>query len=341
MSLDNIKILQDKKVKEAIKLIDKSPKQILLVIDKKNCLVGTITDGDIRRGILKGFSLEECVDNIMNKNPIVGNINETKEELLYKFKENNIHQIPLVDSNNNIIGIEYVDDFSNIENKETTIVIMAGGLGRRLRPLTEKTPKSLLRIHNIPIVQIIIERFRGYGFNNFIISVNYKAKMIESYLKDGRNLGVNISYIKEKKKLGTAGALSLLKNKVTKDFFIINGDVLTNINFNSLIKYHQEEVADATMCTKEYDFEVPYGIIQHKENNILNIEEKPIYSFFINAGVYILSSSILKYIPNNEFYNMTDLFRILIKKKRKVISFPIRECWVDIGSKKDYEKVNQ
>lgn len=215
---------------------------------------------------------------------------------------------------------------------------MVGGLGTRLRPLTENTPKPMLKVGDRPILQTIVEKFVSYGFFNIIMCVNYKSKIIQDYFGDGSSFGANITYVLEEKRMGTAGALGLLDEKPQESFFVMNGDLLTNINFEHLLNFHEENNSLATMCVREYDFEVPFGVVDIENTKICSIKEKPIQKFFVNAGIYMLSPSAIDIIPKNEFFDMPTLFEGLIEKEQNVVSFPIREYWLDIGRIEELEK---
>ena len=217
---------------------------------------------------------------------------------------------------------------------------MVGGLGSRLRPLTETTPKPMLKVGNKPILQTIVEKFAEYGFSDIIMCVNYKSNIIQDYFGDGSAFGVSIEYILEEQRMGTAGALSLLTSSPHEPFFVMNGDLLTNVNFEHLLDYHINQHALATMCVREYDFQVPYGVVNVEGNLIRSIVEKPIHKFFVSAGIYMLSPEVIDYIPKNEFYDMPTLFEALMNKDQRTISFPIREYWLDIGRMEEYERAN-
>ena len=215
---------------------------------------------------------------------------------------------------------------------------MAGGLGTRLRPLTQDTPKPLLKVGDKPILQTIIESFAKYGFEDIVISVNYKSHMIKDYFGDGSQFGVKISYIDEDKRLGTAGALSLLNDKPKEPFFVMNGDLLTNVNFEKFLDFHTFENSIASMAIREHEFQIPYGVIQTNGAKITDIKEKPIQKFFVNSGIYILSPQTLDYIPKDEFFDMPTLFNKLIEDNKNVLSFPIHEYWLDIGRMEELQK---
>ena len=270
---------------DVLKIIDISATQLALVVDKNDKLIGTISDGDIRRAILNGISLTGSIENVYFKTPTVANINDSRDEIINICTTKKIHQIPVIDNDENIIGLEILDELIKKDTKTNRVVLMVGGLGTRLRPLTDKTPKPMLHVGGKPILQTIVEKFASYGFVNIIMCVNYKSNVIQDYFGDGNNLGVNIEYILEDKRMGTAGALSLIKNKLNEAFFVMNGDLLTNVNFEHLFTSHVQENSMATMCVREYDFQVPYGVVNIADKKVSSIIEKPIYNFFVSAEI--------------------------------------------------------
>ncbi|MEA3353986.1 MAG: nucleotidyltransferase family protein [Campylobacterota bacterium] len=337
----DITVFKNQSIKEALKVIDKGAMKISIVLDEDKKVIGTLTDGDIRRGLLNDLDLNSPIKNLYFKEPTLANINDSKESIIQKALSKKLYQIPIVDNEGRLVDIEDLATLLKKNTRRNKVILMAGGLGTRLRPLTESTPKPLLKVGNKPILETIIENFAKYGFINITISVNYKADMIKEYFKDGSKLGVNIEYIEETKRLGTAGALSLLKNKPQEPFFVMNADLLTNVNFSHLLDFHSFENSIATMCVREYDFQVPYGVIETNGSKITSIKEKPIQNFFVNAGIYVLSPKVFDFIPDNEFYDMPTLFETLIEKNLKSISFPIHEYWLDIGRIDEFNKANQ
>ena len=328
-------------IKQALQIIDGGAIQIALVVDKDEKLLGTVTDGDIRRGLLNNLSLTDSIETIIFKTPTICSIEDTKEKILEIALAKKLHQIPIVDKDGRLIGIKEIDELLKPEYKSNRVVLMVGGLGTRLRPLTDHTPKPMLKVGNKPILETIILNFKKYGFVNIILCVSYKSEIIEEYFKDGSEFGVNIEYVHENKRMGTAGALSLVKEKLNESFFVMNGDLLTNINFENMMEYHLSNNSVATMGVREYDFQVPYGVVKTDGINIVSIEEKPVHQFFVSGGVYVLNSAVLEYIPEDEFYDMPTLFEKLIEEKEKSISFPIHEYWLDIGRIDEYEKANR
>ena len=334
----DILLTKDSTIKEALSVIDKGAMRIAIVLDTNEKVVGTLSDGDIRRGLLNGLTLDSSIESLYFKEPTLANVNDSKELIIQKALRKQIYQIPIVDDAGKLVKIEELSNLLKTNAKHNRVILMAGGLGTRLRPLTQDVPKPLLKVGNKPILETIIENFAKYGFVNITISVNYKADMIKEYFGDGSALGVNIDYIEETKRLGTAGALSLMQERPQEPFFVMNADLLTNVNFEHLLDFHLMERSVATMCVREYDYQVPYGVIETQGSRIVSIEEKPIHKFFVNAGIYILSPQVFEYIPKNEFYDMPTLFDDIIKDKLTTVSFPIHEYWLDIGRMSDFEQ---
>ena len=324
----------------ALQIIEKSSLQIALVVDDNRTLLGTITDGDVRRAILRNVSLGNCAEEIMQKSPVTLRTHASNEEILNLMKKYEIRQIPILDDDNRVVDLKVLMHMVKPEESEFSVVIMAGGLGTRLRPLTDECPKPLLKIGNKPLLETIIENLRDSGFRKFYITVNYKAEMISNYFADGRQWDISITYIKEKKPLGTAGALSLLPEKPIKPVLVMNGDLLTKVNFNQLLVFHHETKAAATMCVRQYDFEVPYGVVKADKHQFMKLDEKPMQRFFVNAGIYVLSPEIFEFFPYNEYLDMTTLFNLLIQQNREAVIFPIHEYWMDIGKISDYKIAN-
>ena len=323
---------------KAIEIIDASSSGAVLVVSDENHLLGTVTDGDIRRGILKGISLEEPVSCIMNCNPIFTRKDNNNAFNIMRRKQ--INQIPILDNENRVIGVEIISDFIASENKDNWVILMAGGLGTRLHPLTMDCPKPLLKVGNKPILETIIQGFVDYGFSKFFISVNYKSEMIEDYFLDGSKWGIEINYLKEQERLGTAGALSLLPERPSKPIIIMNGDLLTKVNYQQLLGFHLEHNASATMCVREYKYQIPYGVVQLDKHRLTTIVEKPFQQFFVSAGVYVLDPAVIDLIQPSEYLDMPTLFQNLVQKNISTAAFPIREYWLDIGRIGDYEKAN-
>ncbi|MDD2384942.1 MAG: nucleotidyltransferase family protein [Sulfurospirillaceae bacterium] len=340
-NIQNIKLNKNSLIKEALQIIDNGAIQIALVVDENDKLLGTLTDGDIRRGLLRGLDLDSSIESIMFTTPTIAKISDTKEEILKIALVKKLHQIPIIDDSGKILGIQELEELIKPKYKTNQVVLMVGGLGTRLRPLTDKTPKPMLKVGNKPILQTIVEKFAEYGYINITMCVNYKSHIIQDYFGDGSEFGVNIEYVFEGQRMGTAGALSLLKEKPTESFFVMNGDLLTNVNFEHLHDFHLSNNSMGTMCVREYDFQVPYGVVNINDSKILSIEEKPTQKFFVSAGIYMLSPEVLEYIPQNQFYDMPTLFEKMINENKNAISFPLREYWLDIGRIEEYKKANE
>lgn len=324
---------------ETLKHITEGSAQIALVIDNDNKLLGTVTDGDIRAAILAGYSLEDSVEKIMNTNPIKHfKDNHNKDKLIDIMLKNQIHQLPLVDLKGKVVGLQTIDELLRPKMRENLVVIMCGGAGKRLLPLTNDLPKPMLMVGGKPLLEVNLNRLKAQGFKRFCLTVGFKAEIIKNYFKDGRQWDISIEYIHEDKPLGTAGALHLLEEQNKSNIVVMNGDLLTGVRFDQLIDFHEENQVDCTICIREFDYQLPYGVVEIKNQKVLSISEKPIYKYFVNAGVYVMNPELLSYIPKNEYYLMTTFLDKLMEMKRNLVAFPLMEYWSDIGQLSDYEK---
>jgi dTDP-glucose pyrophosphorylase len=328
-------------LREAIAKIDKSALQVALVLKPDQTLAGIVTDGDIRRFILSGKSLDVPVCEVMNPQPTTALAWIPRSEILALMRRQVIHHLPLINAENQVVDLATLDDLIGAVQRPNWVVIMAGGLGSRLYPLTKECPKPLLTVGGKPILEIIVERFAEQGFKQIFLSVNYKAEMIEDYFKNGDRWGVQISYLQEKERLGTAGALSLLPEKPNLPMIVMNGDILTRTRFDNLLQFHELQNVVATMAVREYDFQVPYGVVRMDGTKIDSIEEKPVQRFFVNSGIYALSPDVLDYLPSGTFFDMPNLFQQLAAAARTTAAYPLREYWLDIGRMSDLERANQ
>lgn len=323
-------------IRRALEIIDSSAAQIVLVTDPGRRLLGTVTDGDVRRAILRGVSLEDEVRNVMHIEPVTADLDTDRGPILELMKTKGIHQVPLIDKAGRVAGLQIIDDLLRNGSHEHWAVLMAGGNGERLRPYTESCPKPLLKVGDRPVLETIILALKASGFRRFFLSVNYKAEMIEEYFGSGEAFGVEIDYLREQKPLGTAGALSLLPQRPPGPFLVMNGDLLTNVDFTRLLQFHKKTPTEATMCVREYCMEVPFGVVSTEDIRLAALEEKPTRKFFVNAGIYVLNPSTLDLIPRNEKYNITELFKSLVENNRSSSVYLIREYWLDIGRMDDY-----
>lgn len=330
-------VLEHETLLNAMRIINESGARFSLVLSADGKLKGTLTDGDIRRAILNGVKLEDSVDKVMNNNPIIADINASKVELSTIMKTHEITHIPLVDENKKLIAVLSLKDVQVTQPiKENAVVLMAGGLGSRLGELTANCPKPMLKLGDKPILEILIENLREDGFYNFYLSVNYMSEMIESYFEDGQKLGVSIKYIREKERMGTAGSLSMLEPINELPVIVMNADVITKINFSTLIEFQEANQFDACLCVSRHDYQIPFGVVECDGDLVKKIEEKPIQSSLVNAGIYSLNPDLLKLIPKNTFFDMPSLLDKIIAEKKRLGVFQIQDYWLDIGRRDDF-----
>jgi len=324
-------------IQDAVKNLDKSGMKIILVL-KNNKFYGTVTDGDIRRGLLHGFSLNTPIEKILNKKAITCKSSVSLKELKNIMIANDINSIPIIDKNKKIKDLKFLFEDKPIDKNlvSNTMVIMAGGKGKRLLPYTKFLPKALLKVSGKPIIKHIIDRAKLDGYKNFVLSINHLGKLIKREIGNGKSLNVKIRYVKENKRLGTAGSLSLMKNILKKNFIVTNGDVITDINYNNLLDFHIKNNSTATMAIRSYEIINPYGEIKTKGNEIIDYFEKPIYKSYINTGIYAFHPKILKLLKYNKEISMMQLFEMIRKKKLKVFAYPIHERWIDVGTPENY-----
>jgi len=330
-------IFQDVSILKSLDILDKNGLQILLVVDSDEVLKGIVTDGDIRRGILSHISLEAPISTVMNISPFCLQEEASLPEVEQKMLEREIYHIPILNKSGKVKNMYVRDDFHSSDTKlRNPVIIMAGGLGKRLKNLTENCPKPMLKIGEKPLLETIILGLKNQGFFHIHICINYLSEHILNYFGNGEKFGVEIQYLKEEKRLGTAGALSLFAPTSDLPILVINGDLLTNINFRNILNFHAAHTADGTMSVRAFDVEVPYGVVEASQGKLTGIKEKPVQSFFVNAGIYVLNASMLPLVPLNEFFDMTDLFQKMINLSKHTYVFPIHEYWLDIGKMDDY-----
>jgi len=327
----------DTSFKDLIRELDGYGVGFLAVIDKHSKLIGILTDGDIRRAVLNG---KTDIHEIINKEPECFDADASRRDAVNHLKSISCKQLPLINAEGKLIEVLVLDGIQ-VATYPNKVVIMAGGLGSRLGELTESTPKPMLLVGNKPMLEHLIEGFVEYGFRNFILCVNHLSEIIEDYFGDGSEFGVNISYTREEKKLGTAGALSLIEEKITDPIFVVNADILTSVNYTHFLDFHMGSGAIASMCIKEDSYQIPYATIKTDEDgNIELIEEKPLRKFSVNAGIYMLGSKALDMVPKDKFYDMPTLFEDCMRQNLKVSGFHMSDYWLDIGQKDDYYKAN-
>lgn len=340
LDLDSHCISDAAPILQAIEVIESSRGKIVLVVDKEGRLRGTVTDGDIRRGLLVGVTMDQPVSLVLNRNPKTALVSEERDALLARMQQTRLRHLPLIDEKGRLVGLETLANLLQMEKRENWVLLMAGGEGRRLRPLTSDTPKPMLPVGSKPILETIMDSFVAAGFRKFFFSVNYKAELVENHFGDGLSRGVEIEYLREERALGTAGSLGLLPEPPTAPFFVMNGDILTNVDFGHLLDFHRDHHAAATMCVYEYRLQVPYGVVSINGHSLVAIEEKPTIRQFVNAGIYVLEPQVLDCIDKNAEMTMPQLFESLMAQGQNCNVCPIREYWLDVGQMEDLQRAN-
>lgn len=338
----DILIKSEDSMQTAIKVLHAGGMRIALVVSDSGMLLGTVTDGDIRRALIKKIDIESAVNTIMNSSPLTVLQDKNRNEILSLMKSKDLLHIPLVDKQGQLVGLETIQHLLENKKLNNPVFIMAGGFGTRLHPLTKETPKPLLNVGSRPILATIINQFIEAGFHRFYISTHYKAEMIRDYFGDGSTLGVNIEYVHEEIPLGTAGSLGLLPSNTPElPIVMMNGDLLTKINFSNLLDFHQEQGGLATTCIREYDFQVPYGVVEIERDQLVGIVEKPVHKFFVNAGIYVIDRKMIDVIDGDKYLDMPNLFENMVEQGEKINVFPIHEYWLDIGRMEEYEMAHE
>lgn len=329
-------------MEEAIATLDRVAVRIVMVVDQERRLLGTLTDGDVRRALLKKKALTTQVSDVMCSKPRTAGPSWSRERIMAVMDMYQLLQLPVVDAQGTVVGLETLHELLNRRRRDNPVFLMAGGFGTRLRPLTHNCPKPLLKVGDKPILELILERFVSSGFHKFFISTHYMPEMIREHFGDGSQWGVSIRYIHEDEPLGTGGALGLLPHdEINSPLFMMNGDLLTTLNFENLLEFHEEHQGAATMCVREYEYCVPYGVIQSDGHRIRSMVEKPVHHFFINAGIYLLSPELVKSVAAKTRVDMPTLLEEEIAAGRDVNMFPVHEYWLDIGRMEDFQRAQQ
>jgi dTDP-glucose pyrophosphorylase len=330
-----------------MRTIEESRKGIAVVVDEEGHLIGTLTDGDIRRALLMGLALSEPVQTLLDckqagpyPTPITAPAGTSREGLIELMAANSVQQLPLLDEQNRVVDLVRLRDLVIGTTTPLQAVIMAGGYGRRMAELTTNLPKPMLPIGDSPLLELIIKQLRNTGIHRVNLATHFQPEKITDYFGNGERLDVKINYVREDEPLGTAGVLSLMPTP-DEPLLVINGDILTNVDFESMFSYHQEHQADLTVAVRKYEMQVPYGIIENDEWRVSGLQEKPLFEFLVNAGIYLLSPSAFAFVPSGQHFDMTDLIQILIKAGKTVACFPVHEYWLDIGRPADYSKAQQ
>ena len=325
-------------IQEAILNLDQSGLQIVLITAADGRLCGTVTDGDVRRALLRGLNLQGRVDDIMFRSPMVAPPEVGREKVLQLMRANKIHQLPVVDAEHRVVGLHVWDEIIAPSRRDNMMVIMAGGLGKRLRPFTEDCPKPMLPVAGKPMLEHIIDRARAEGFSRFVLSVHYLGHMVEEYFGNGERWQISIDYLREDSPLGTAGAISLLNPQPDLPFLVTNGDVLTDINYAEMLDFHMHHGALATMAVRQHEWQHPFGVVRTKGIEIVGFEEKPIHRTHVNAGIYVLDPEALNVLTKGEACDMPTLFERLQNQGKSTIAYPMHEPWLDVGRPDDLER---
>ena len=328
-------------IAQAINILNETSVKIVLVANHENKLEGTLSDGDIRRGLLKGLDLYSPILDIVHRNPLVVTPEISRELVKQLMLANKVQQIPVVDKSHNIVGLHLWEKLTTEPTRHNLMVIMAGGMGKRLHPHTENCPKPLLPVSGKPMLQHIIEHSKREGFSNFLISINYLGHMIENYFGDGASMGVNIDYLRELSPLGTAGSLSLMSSLPDAPFVVANGDVITDINYGEILDFHIRHSAAGTMAVRMHEWQHPFGVVETEGLDIVGFDEKPIARSHINAGVYVLDPIAVKFLTIDTNCDMPQLFERLLINSLRTIAYPMHEPWLDVGRPDDYAAINK
>jgi dTDP-glucose pyrophosphorylase len=333
-------------LRDAIASIDRGAKGIALVVDESQHLLATLTDGDLRRAVLAGIPLELPVSHLVEKlraqnklGPVILPQGSLRESIIREMQSRCVRQIPLVDEQGRVTDLAVLDDLIGELQAPVHALVMAGGYGKRLMPLTAETPKPMLRVGDRPLIERLVQQLKQVGVTRINISTHYRADQISSHLGNGEAFGIEVGYLSEEKPLGTAGALALTSGD--DPILVINGDILTSLDFRALLSFHFEHRAEMTVAVREYEFDVPYGVVETDGLHVTAVTEKPTVKFFVNAGIYLISPSVRTLIPSGERFDMPQLITAVVQAGGKVISFPVWEYWLDIGRHQDYEQAQQ
>ena len=323
-------ISKNASIEKVIKNLNETALQIALVVNKRK-LIGTITDGDIRRGLIKGLNKSDKISSIINKRPITSIIQNSTKFDYNLMKKHKINSLPKIDKKGNVVGL--LTSLMNPKNKfiENKLIFMVGGKGKRLMPLTKTIPKPMIKIKGKPILEILIEKARDEGFTNIQLMAGYLGKKIKKYFNNGKDFGVNIDYYFEKKPLGTAGSLSFLKTQSKIPVIVANGDLITQVKYSDILNYHIKQKNDATIVVKKHEIMNPYGVVKILRNKVVDLTEKPSSSSYVSAGIYVFNPVLFKNIKRNKYLDMTTLLNLLIEKRYRINAYPLHENWIDIG----------
>lgn len=340
MKYEDALVAPNATIRDVLENINAGSAQMVLVVDAQGRLLGTATDGDIRRGLLAGLHLHSPVSECMHRSPITVNDVASDTELIAILRKAEVRHAPLIDKEGRVVGLKVLDDLLRTRRRDNPVVLMAGGLGSRLGELTRETPKPMLRIGGRPILEHIILRMIDQGFHSFWLAVNYKADVIENYFGDGSALGCEINYLREKQRLGTAGALSLMP-PASLPVLVSNGDLVTNVDFGAFMDFHEQRDAEATMAVRPHEVVVPYGVVEAEDDQFITVREKPVFQHIIAAGIYVLSPSAIATVPHGTFLDMPQVFSGLVGEGRKAAIYRMGDYWIDVGHPPDLKRAAQ
>lgn len=344
----NILIQPSASIREAMQELDVTAEKVLLVVDKEKLLLGSITDGDIRRYILQGHDLSDSIEKVYNNNPVFVYENEWEADSIKNMLiKRTLELIPVLDKQKRVVDYVVLGDIFNKEESllkskktiEIPVVIMAGGKGARLDPFTRILPKPLIPIGNRPVIELIMDKFKEFGIEKCYLTINHMSKIIRAYFEES-SAQYKITFIEEGKPLGTAGSLRFLQEEIFSDFFVTNCDTIIDADYVGIYEFHEKNQYDITVIASTQHYHIPYGICEIKNGGgLAHIKEKPEYSFLANTGMYILKKDVLKFIPENTFFNLTDLIEVLLKKEGNIGVYPVSEkSWIDVGEWDEYKK---
>ena len=339
-NLDDYLVRPDASLREVIETINRGAAQIALVADAENKLLGVITDGDIRRAMLRNETLMSLAENIMFRNFRSLPSTVTEEKALELMRHETLHQVPALDEQGRVVRLFLLEELLKPKKHPNRVVIMVGGEGKRLHPLTQNCPKPMLRVGGKPLLEIVLEQCIDAGLENFYFSVNYLKEQIQDHFGDGARWNVRIDYLEETQPLGTAGSLSLLPQKPSEPLLVLNGDILTQVDYGQLLRFHDKNQAKATLCVRQHATQIPYGVVRIDDLHVLMIEEKPVLSHYVNAGIYLLDPTLLDLVPQDRMFDMPTLLDKAIQNQQKVTAFPIHEYWLDVGHPETLERAH-
>ena len=336
---------RDASIREAVERINLGRAGIALVVGPKRELLGTLTDGDIRRAVLAGMQLAEPVSKILeakgSQNPVTANRGASLVDLMQTMRDKGVLQLPIVDEHGVVVDLALMKDFLQVETLPLQAVVMAGGFGKRLMPLTESTPKPMLPVGDKPLLEHIVSQLQASGIHRVKLTTHFNPETIKAHFGNGEEFGLDIGYVNEDEPLGTAGALGLLEGGLEEPILLMNGDILTQVDFRAMLAFHREHKAELTVAVRQYDFKVPYGVLQCDGERVLGVQEKPRFHFLVNAGIYLVEPTARRLIEPRRRFDMTELIEVVAARGGRVVAFPIVEYWLDIGQPADYQKAQE